>query len=60
MTFKALTWTVMVQGFASAFISGMTMSSWNLIVGIHPVCAEEMVSLRRTKRSGVDPKKTGC
>jgi pyruvate/2-oxoglutarate dehydrogenase complex dihydrolipoamide dehydrogenase (E3) component len=48
------------QGFASAFLAGLTLSQWNLIVGIHPVCAEEMVSLRRTKRSGMDPKKTGC
>lgn len=48
------------QGFASAFISGITLHEWSLIVGIHPVCAEEMVRLRRTKRSGMDPRKTGC
>jgi len=48
------------QGFASAFIAGLNLDEWNLIVGIHPTTAEEMVSLRRTKRSGMDPKKTGC
>lgn len=48
------------QGFAGGFIAGLQLPQWNLIVGIHPTCAEEMVSLRRTKRSGLDPKKTGC
>jgi len=48
------------QGFASAFIAGLSLDEWNLVVGIHPTCAEEMVSLRRTKRSGLDPKKSGC
>mmetsp|Transcript_10658 Transcript_10658/g.25972 ORF Transcript_10658/g.25972 Transcript_10658/m.25972 type:complete len:275 (+) Transcript_10658:550-1374(+) len=48
------------QGYAAGFIAGLHKADFDLIVGIHPTCAEEMVSLRRTKRSGMDPKKTGC
>ena len=48
------------QGFAAAFVAGFTKSQFDAIIGIHPTCAEEMVTLRRTKKSGIDPKKTGC
>jgi thioredoxin reductase (NADPH) len=48
------------QGFAGAIQAGMTKQEWDSIVGIHPCCAEEMVTLRRSKKSGVDPVKSGC
>ena len=48
------------QGFAGAMRAGLRKKDWDAVVGIHPTCAEEMVTLRWTKRSGLDPKKTGC
>lgn len=48
------------QGYAAAFHAKLTWPEWNLIVGIHPTAAEEMVSLRHNKRSGLDARKTGC
>jgi thioredoxin reductase (NADPH) len=49
-----------MQGFSTGMRAGMTKADWDMTAGIHPTCAEELVSLRRTKRSGVDPVKTGC
>lgn len=48
------------QGFALGIRNGLTYSEWNAVVGIHPTAAEEMVSLRLSKRSGLNAKKTGC
>jgi thioredoxin reductase (NADPH) len=48
------------QGFAAGMKMGMHKEEWDTVVGIHPCCAEELVTLRRTKRSGIDPVKTGC
>ncbi len=48
------------QGFAAAFHAGLTLREWQLLVGIHPTAAEEMVTLRLTKKSGMDARKTGC
>jgi thioredoxin reductase (NADPH) len=48
------------QGFAAAFHAGLTYPEWNLLVGIHPTAAEEMVTLRLSKRSGAEVRKTGC
>lgn len=48
------------QGFAAAFRAGLKKKDWDALIGIHPTTAEEMVTLRRTKKSGLDPKKTGC
>eukprot|EP00033_Pygsuia_biforma_P000293 GCRY01000360.1.p1 GENE.GCRY01000360.1~~GCRY01000360.1.p1 ORF type:complete len:763 (-),score=138.45 GCRY01000360.1:428-2602(-) len=49
-----------MQGFAMAMKSKMNIFDFLSVVGIHPVAAEEIVNLRSTKRSGVDPKKSGC
>jgi pyruvate/2-oxoglutarate dehydrogenase complex dihydrolipoamide dehydrogenase (E3) component len=48
------------QGFAAAFHAGLSFHDWNVLVGIHPTAAEEMVSLRTSKRSGLEARKTGC
>ena len=48
------------QGFAAAFHAGLSYKDWQLLVGIHPTTAEEMVTLRLSKRSGLDARKTGC
>jgi len=48
------------QGFAVAIKMGATKEDIDNTVGIHPTVAEEVVILDKTKRSGVDPKKTGC
>ncbi|EDO46553.1 predicted protein, partial [Nematostella vectensis] len=39
---------------------GLTMRMLSSTVGIHPTCAEEVVKLHITKRSGEDPTVTGC
>lgn len=49
-----------MQGFAVALKCGATLADLDGTVGIHPTCAEELVSLRITKRSGMDAKKRGC
>lgn len=48
------------QGFALGIRAGLTYPEWNSVVGIHPTAAEEMVTLRLSKRSGLNAKKTGC
>lgn len=48
------------QGYTAAFVAGLKKKELDAIIGIHPTSAEEMVTLRRSKRSGMDPKKTGC
>lgn len=40
--------------------SGLTYDTLASTIGIHPTCAEEMVKLHITKRSGLDPTVTGC
>ncbi|XP_033123262.1 thioredoxin reductase 2, mitochondrial-like isoform X1 [Anneissia japonica] len=50
----------MMQGFAVAIQCGVTYKQLSLTVGIHPTCAEEVVKMHITKRSGADPTVTGC
>ncbi|KAK6192120.1 hypothetical protein SNE40_003654 [Patella caerulea] len=49
-----------IQGFSVAIRSGVTYEEIISTVGIHPTCAEEVVKLNITKRSGLDPTVTGC
>lgn len=49
-----------IQGFAAAMRCGLTYKSLSSTVGIHPTCAEEVVKMHITKRSGDDPTVTGC
>jgi len=48
------------QGFAVALRAGATKKMFDSAVGIHPTCAEEITTLKVTKRSGESPEKTGC
>uniref|UniRef100_A0A8C4ICR0 thioredoxin-disulfide reductase (NADPH) n=1 Tax=Dicentrarchus labrax TaxID=13489 RepID=A0A8C4ICR0_DICLA len=50
----------MTQGFALGFQCGATYSHLLQTVGIHPTCAEEVVKVNITKRSGLDATVTGC
>ncbi|CAK8676960.1 thioredoxin reductase 2, mitochondrial-like [Clavelina lepadiformis] len=49
-----------VQGFGVAIKCGLTYAQLSGTTGIHPTCAEEIVKLHITKRSGLDPTVTGC
>ncbi|GAB6027964.1 thioredoxin reductase [Chamberlinius hualienensis] len=49
-----------IQGFAAALRCGLTKSHLQSTIGVHPTCAEEIIKLRITKRSGLDPTVTGC
>ncbi|KAJ5066210.1 thioredoxin reductase 1 cytoplasmic [Anaeramoeba ignava] len=49
-----------IQGFAASMKCGITKSQLDSTLGIHPTCAENFTNLDVTKRSGKDPKKTGC
>lgn len=49
-----------IQGFAAAMRCGLTYKTLSATVGVHPTCAEEVVKLHITKRSGEDPTVTGC
>ncbi|KAM9394382.1 thioredoxin reductase 2, tandem duplicate 2 [Pholidichthys leucotaenia] len=48
------------QGFALGLQCGATYSHLLRTVGIHPTCAEEVVKVNITKRSGLDATVTGC
>ncbi|XP_040011495.1 thioredoxin reductase 2, tandem duplicate 2 isoform X1 [Xiphias gladius] len=48
------------QGFAMGFQCGATYSHLLQTVGIHPTCAEEVVKVNITKRSGLDATVTSC
>lgn len=48
------------QGFAMGLQCGATYSHLLQTVGIHPTCAEEVVKVSITKRSGLDATVTGC
>jgi len=48
------------QGYAVAIKMGATKKDFEGTVGIHPTVSEEIITTRITKRSGDDPKKTGC
>ncbi|XP_072809315.1 thioredoxin reductase 2, mitochondrial isoform X2 [Vicugna pacos] len=48
------------QGFALGIKCGASYEQVMRTVGIHPTCAEEVVKLRISKRSGLDPTVTGC
>ncbi|XP_033614585.1 thioredoxin reductase 2, mitochondrial [Fukomys damarensis] len=48
------------QGFALGIKCGASYAQVMQTVGIHPTCAEEVVKLRISKRSGLDPTVTGC
>jgi thioredoxin reductase (NADPH) len=49
-----------IQGFAAALKSGLTMKILKETVGIHPTVAEEFTRLLITKRSGLDPTPATC
>ncbi|KAM4579394.1 thioredoxin reductase 2, tandem duplicate 2 [Fundulus diaphanus] len=49
-----------IQGFSMGLQCGATYSHLLQTVGIHPTCAEEVVKVHITKRSGLDPTVTGC
>jgi thioredoxin reductase (NADPH) len=49
-----------IQGFAAALKSGITMKILKNTVGIHPTVAEEFTRLLITKRSGLDPTPATC
>jgi thioredoxin reductase (NADPH) len=49
-----------MQGFALAYKLGATKADLDDTVGIHPTMAEEYTTMHITKRSGGDPKKSGC
>lgn len=49
-----------IQGFAAALKSGLTMKILKNTVGIHPTVAEEFTRLLITKRSGLDPTPATC
>ncbi|CAG09709.1 unnamed protein product, partial [Tetraodon nigroviridis] len=48
------------QGFALSLKCGATYSHLLQTVGIHPTCAEEVIKVNITKRSGLDATVTGC
>ncbi|KAM9810888.1 thioredoxin reductase 2, tandem duplicate 2 [Neosynchiropus ocellatus] len=48
------------QGFAMSLQCGATYSHLLKTVGIHPTCAEELIKVNITKRSGLDATVTGC
>lgn len=49
-----------MQGFALAYSMGATRQQFVDCIGIHPTCAEEILTLDVTKRSGLSAEKTGC
>jgi len=49
-----------MQGYAVAIKKGITFKDLEQTIGIHPTCAEELVSLTVTKGSGKDAKAGGC
>ncbi|CDW53378.1 thioredoxin reductase 2 [Trichuris trichiura] len=49
-----------MQGFAVAMRCNLTVDQLLGTVGIHPTCAEELVKLKVTKRSGKSASVTGC
>jgi len=49
-----------IQGFAAAVKSGLTIKVLLNTVGIHPTTAEEFTRLNITKRSGADPTPATC
>ena len=49
-----------ILGYAVAFRLGLKFSDLILTVGIHPTTTEEFTLVNITKRSGLNPEKTGC
>jgi len=49
-----------MQGFAVAVKQGLMFDELSDTVGIHPTCAEEMVTMTVTKSSGEDATAAGC
>ncbi|KAK3083951.1 hypothetical protein FSP39_005938 [Pinctada imbricata] len=49
-----------IQGFTTAVRCGASWEDFSKTVGIHPTTAEEIVKMQITKRSGLDPRVTGC
>ncbi|XP_063226018.1 thioredoxin reductase 1, mitochondrial isoform X2 [Bacillus rossius redtenbacheri] len=49
-----------MQGYAAAMKSGLTMETLQNTVGIHPTVSEEFTRVRITKRSGLDPHPASC
>ena len=50
----------MVCLYLVVYRSGLQWSDLQQTIGIHPTCAEEVVKLHITKRSGENPVVTGC
>ena len=48
------------QGFSTAMHLGATKDHFDLTVGIHPTCAEQLTTLKITKRSGIELETGGC
>ena len=49
-----------MQGFSMAVIFDIKFEQLDNVVGIHPTCGEELVTLVKTKREFPDAKKEGC
>lgn len=49
-----------MQGYGTAMKQGLTFKTLTDTVGIHPTCAEEIVTLSVTKSSGEDAAAGGC
>ena len=49
-----------MQGYGVAMKKGITFQDLIDTVGIHPTCSEEIVTLKVTKRSGLDATAGGC
>jgi len=48
------------QGYALGMRLGATKADFDMTVGIHPTCAENLTTLLVTKSSGKDSKQEGC
>ena len=48
------------QGFSTAMLLGATKGDFDRTVGIHPTVAEQLTTLKNTKRSGVELQVGGC
>lgn len=48
------------QGYAVGMKLGATKEDFDATVGIHPTISEEFTTMRVTRRSGENPRKTGC
>nr|WEU39069.1 thioredoxin glutathione reductase [Cryptocaryon irritans] len=49
-----------IQGYSVAMKMGATKEDIDSTVGIHPTCSEEIIGLKKTKRTDPNPAKSGC